>query len=333
MSNISADRDRMMQIGRTISALRSKFVRHRKYLELKEQFDILLYRRRAEQENGGISEARGLALIGESASGKSTALNHLFSSHGDLQLLETGVERADVASFLVPSPASLKHVGMSCLNGLGYPLRRDRAAGIIWELVWNSLKRRETLFLHLDEAQDLYVNSNVRERQSVVNTLKSLMQNKEWPTGIILSGMPNLRDLLNLDPQLARRFVPIHFSSIGEATDRNHVAKIVQQYTKAAGLVCVGEVSDIDFIRRLIHAGASQLGLTIELIIAAIEDALLTSENELRVENFVNAFRRRSGCIDDFNPFVRADFREINPRLLMGVEAELGSHCQTLARH
>jgi hypothetical protein len=31
------------------------------------------------------------------------------------------------------------------------------------------------------------------------------MENSFWPTGLILSGMPDLKKIVNQDPQLARR--------------------------------------------------------------------------------------------------------------------------------
>src|SRR5699024_5479468 len=125
-------------------------------------------------------------------------------SHETLRLLSHDAETADVASFLVPSPATLKGVGISCLNGLGYPLMRDRTAGIIWELVQSHLRELQIMFLHLDEAQDLMGSQSEREMLAVVNTLKSVMQNRYWPVSIVLSGLPTLKTLLNLDPQLGR---------------------------------------------------------------------------------------------------------------------------------
>lgn len=72
--------------------------------------------------------------------------------------------------------------------------------------------------------------------QSVVNTLKSLMQNPTWPTGLILSGMPALKHLLHLDPQLSRRFVPIHLAPTSFTTHGNILPEIAANYLDAAKL-------------------------------------------------------------------------------------------------
>jgi len=319
---MSLNKEKAIATGRVISDLCAKFVPNTHFAELPSPFALLLYRRRAELEAGRSSEARGIVLIGNSGSGKSTAISHLFNRHPDLQLLTPGKVRADVVSLSVPSPATLKHVGLSCLNALGYPLRRERTAGIIWELLQGHLEQRRTLFLHLDEAQDLHINRNEREMQSVVNTLKSLMQNRLWPTGMVLSGMPSLIDLLHLDPQLSRRFVPIHLAPISFTSHGNILPEIVAQYLDAAQLPIADGTYSAEFTKRLIHAGAGELGLVIELIIAAIEEALLENHVPVGLDDFAAAFRRRSGCVDDLNPFLCDDYRAVDARALLATPEE-----------
>lgn len=314
---MSLKQQKALATGKIISDLCAKFVPHTPFSDLQDQFDLLLYRRRAELETGRSSEARGIVLIGNSGSGKSTAMSHLFNRHKDLARLEPNKIKAEVISLSVPSPATLKHVGMSCLNAIGYPIRRDRTAGIIWELLQSHLRERETLFLHLDEAQDLHINRNEREMQSVVNTLKSLMQNPVWPTGLILSGMPALKDLLHLDPQLSRRFIPIHLAPISFTTHGNILPEIVANYLAAAKLPIADGTYSSEFTKRLIHAGAGELGLVIEIIIAAIEEALLADHLMVGLDDFASAFRRRSGCVDDLNPFISEDYRSIDARKLL----------------
>lgn len=318
-------------IGEKVSSLQKRFVKHDRYRELESEFDAILYHRRANIGEEQHPEARGIAVVGLSGSGKSTAIRRLFHKHGDLQVLSDGVERAAVVSLTVPSPATLKHVGHSCLNALGYPIRRDRTAGIIWELVQNHLRQRQTLFLHLDEAQDFYSNRNLNEMRAVVNTLKSMMQNRGWPIGIVLSGMPELMDLFDLDTQLARRIRPIHFAPISYASDGRSVRQVLEQYAGAAALTVTPEACCGNHIQRLIHAAADEFGLVIEIIIGAIEEALLADHAELQPQDFVTTFRRRTGCIDGLNPFASDDFRAIDARKLL-TSLERGKKSPNTAR-
>jgi len=206
-------------IDRTLAQLRARFFAHRNYREFRDAFSALLNRRRADLEIGAQNEARGIAIIGDSGSGKTTAARRLWATYPELRAQEPGLEKAEVVSLSLPSPASVKFVGYACLIVLGYPLQRDRTSAIIWDMVHSHLRLRQTLVLHFDEAQDFSVNQNPREMQAMINTLKALVQNPNWPISIVLSGMPQLRDLINMDPQLARRFTPVQFAKLDPVLD------------------------------------------------------------------------------------------------------------------
>jgi len=301
-----------------IAKLRNIFYRHERQDEISERFDQILWRRRAEIEQGQKAEAREIAIIGASGSGKSTAVGRLLNKHPALQLPTEGKLEADVISFQVPSPATLKDVGYATLHAIGYPLNSDKSAGIIWNRVKDMLHKRKTLFLHIDEAQDLYTVRGDQSRQNVVNTLKSIMQNRDWPVGIVLSGMPQTRNILNRDPQLSRRIYPIDLKPLSFIADEEMIRDIICSY------VCKGELSAATsivgeaFLRRFLHAGAYELGLTIELVIEAVGEAYRSSSAVLEAKHFVRAFRRQTACIDGLNPFVVDDFESIDPRKLLG---------------
>ncbi|MEM8575653.1 MAG: TniB family NTP-binding protein [Pseudomonadota bacterium] len=303
-------------IDLTIARLRKLFFRHPQHRVLSEQFDRLLRRRRVELAEGLRGEARGIALIGPSGCGKTTAAERLISTHPDLVLPAPDQLRADVVSFLVPSPATLKDVGMAALAALGYPLQRDKPSGIIWDRVRHFLQERQTLFLHIDEAQDLYTARSAGAQQSVINTLKSLMQNRDWPVGLILTGMPEVKTMLNSDPQLARRTYPIEIAPISWAGDGPMIRSLIATYADKAGLSPGTDLVSDDFVARLTHASASQFGLIVETVIAAIEEALWSRAPVLARSHFTAAFRRRSGCIEGLNPFVIDDYIAIDPRQL-----------------
>ncbi|THK34061.1 AAA family ATPase [Ensifer sp. MPMI2T] len=314
--------DRSTQIAERMLSLRRIFAHHEAFGQLEEQFQVLLNRRWAEIAAGVSMEARGIAVIGASGSGKTTAVARLLSHTPGLICEDSKTSRMDIVSFQVPSPATLKFVGQTALEALGYPLRRERTEMTIWEMVRHHLQARQTLFLHLDEAQDLMRHQTPKMLQSVVRTLKSLMQTRDWPVGIILSGMRDLKELLNHDPQLARRFYPIEFTKLHSVTDGSRVARLAASYSDRAGLRERDLVQD-QFAARLIHAADGEFGLVIELIIGSIEEALLSGDRCLDPGHFVRAFRRRSGCVDALNPFVAEDFERIDARALLQSEGLL----------
>ena len=178
------------------------------------------------------------------------------------------------------------------------------------------LKERRTLFLHLDEAQDLFSKRNEKEMRSVINTLKSIMQNRDWPVSVILSGLPDLSALPNLDHQLGRRIIPIQFPRIDVGQNSADLRAIAHRHAKAVDLMVEPDLFAADFLERLVHAADGQFGIVVELIIGAIEEALRHDCAALGHSHFVAAFERRSGCIPAFNPFIAGDFHRLDCRRL-----------------
>jgi len=311
MKNLSST-----EVGERVAVLKSKFVMHEGYADLSSQFERLLQTRRAEIAANRSAEQRGIVIVAKSGGGKTTAVDHLISTHPELCISDGDDSKAEVVSLRIPSPATLKFVGYAALTALGYPIKRDRPASFIWDQVRFHLKARRTLFLHLDEAQDIYAKLNERQAQSVVNTLKSIMQNKDWPVGLILSGTPELKKMLNYDIQLARRFYPIEFKLVSAITDSKEVVQLCKGYCEIAKLGCHSDVKRVGFAARIIHAACHEFGLVIETIIGAIEEALVSGDNDVESRHFVKAFRRKSGCIDGLNPFIADDFERIDCREL-----------------
>ncbi|RNF36078.1 AAA family ATPase [Paracoccus methylarcula] len=304
-------------IPRRILALRAIFSTNRAYRQFEERFRYLLERRRAEIAAGVIAEARCVALIGASGSGKTTAVRHLITTQTDLISNDPETGRMDVASLSVPTPATLKFVGQTTLAALGFPLRREKTAQTIWDMVKDHLAARRTLFLHYDEAQDLSRHQTPKELNSVVTTLKSLMQHPVWPVGLILTGTEELKTIVNHDAQLARRVYPVEFPRLNPLLDTDRVIHLLSHYTERAGMSVGDDVATTEFAARLIHAADREFGLLIELAISALEEAMRAEAEKPEVIHFTHMFRKRAGCIDGLNPFVAGDFERIDCRRLL----------------
>ena len=175
-------------------------------------------------------------------------------------------------------------------------------------------------FLHLDEAQDFSRHNNRADQQAVISTLKSLMQSPEWPVGLILSGMPELLDLVNMDPQLARRLKPIAHRSLSVSVDGPMLLSALRQYASVAGITVDDELAQTRFIKRLIHAADHCFGILVELICEAIGEALLSNADRLSVRSFATCFGKRAGVPDGLNPFIAEDFRALDVRRLLQTE-------------
>lgn len=311
-------------IRKKIQLLRKMYVPTPTYRKLDGHFKALLEQRRADMEDGVVNNARGIVLVGQSGSGKTTAIRELVRKNSGLLKTDPAQEVCEFISLQVPSPATMKFVGASTLRALGYPYSGDKQGPAIWDQVKVQLKLRNTCFLHLDEAQDLARYQTDKERQSVVNTLKSVMENSLWPTGLILSGMPDLKKIVNQDPQLARRLYPVEIGRLHAIRDVEPVLDIVQQYAMKAKLETRSSVRNESFAQRLVHAADYEFGLMAEITVQALSKALSSEgfETKLQLKHFADVFFERSAAIDALNPFLAEDFARIDPRQIFEFEGE-----------
>ena len=187
------------EVRQIIQDIRSAYVPTMAYDRLDDYFNQLLEQRRADLDEGIVSDLRGIVLVGRSGAGKTTAVQELRRRYRNRLVCDGPDGINEIVGLKVPSPATMKFVATAALHAAGYPLVRDRSAAVIWGLVKQQFKLRKTLFMHMDEAQDLAQHQTDKERQAIVNTLKSLMENSQWPVGLLLTGMPGLKSIINQD--------------------------------------------------------------------------------------------------------------------------------------
>lgn len=295
------------------AALRRRFMDHERFDELELHFTLLLAKRLSDIEAGLAEDAAGIALSAPSGSGKTRAIRKLVKTESE-QLQKEGQGEKSLLYLRTPSSVTLKSLGADLLSELGYKLNTNRTSSYIWELVRHHLKENRTTFIFLDEAQELTSHGTKYELQSVASKLKTLMNDPEWPVGLILSGTPALEMLLNHDEQLGRRLESISFENLTSAADAGDIVDLIASYGEISQLSLHSDTQCLAMGERLIHAAAYQYGLVIEITIAAIERATLECSSELKRAHFAKAFHWRTACLDVENPFVVPDFLRTNPR-------------------
>ncbi|MBO9410762.1 MULTISPECIES: TniB family NTP-binding protein [unclassified Ruegeria] len=306
-------------IRKMVQSLRKLYIPRPEFKKLDARFGALLEQRRADDADGVMFTARSIMLVGPSGSGKTTAVQQLVHKYRKLMATDHQEEICEYIGLQVPSPATMKFVGAATLRALGYPYSGNKQGPAIWDQVKEQLRLRRTLFLGFDEAQDLARFQTDKERQSVVNTLKSLMENSVWPVGLLLSGMPDLKKIVNQDAQLARRVDPIEIGRLHAVRDVDHVIKIVQRYADRARIEVTASVKNEAFAMRLMHAADYQFGLMAEIVVLAVSHALFTQgfEAKLSIRHFAEVYSERNGAESWMNVFIADDYGRLNPRKLL----------------
>lgn len=305
-----------------MSQLSTRFAQHERYADLEKAVGRLLSTRLADLRAGRIQEADSLILTAATGSGKTTAMRRLIQRLND-QLCCCDYPDGKIVSVTVPSPATLKSVGVSILASLGFQLKSDRQIWYIWDLVRFHLSENKVLFLHLDEAQDLKRSGRQNELAEIVNTLKSISQDTEWPVGFLLSGTEDLKEIVNFDRQLVRRTKALSFDPLTPNNDALDMLSLIENYAEKAGLVFeIIELHD-DIGDRILHASCYQFGLVIKLALFAIEEALYGASTSLSDHHFATAFKAWKGCTDAFNPFLVRDYLQIDTQRMFSAEGEV----------
>ncbi|MFC7053093.1 TniB family NTP-binding protein [Hansschlegelia quercus] len=260
-------------------------------------------------------EAPGLLVVGASGAGKTTAIHHILGRHPRLKNFGVEGELCPMISFDAPAPTTLLQLGRELLRATGYPIMNDPKRHIVWEMVRDRLRLTGVVAIHIDEFHNVTRTANSIERDQILATLKSLLNDRHWPVALLLSGLPEVVDFVNADPQVARRMRAISFSRLVAPVDVPFVGKIVVKLTSKATCPCPGGFSE-EIAPRLIHAADGSLGILVEIIVEAIGHALRRAE-PLCIQHFEDAYALRTACSRSVNPFAAEEWETIEVTRLL----------------
>jgi len=307
--------EQIQRAARMAADLSQRFVKTRQQTVILTKLLLLHEERNRAIENKAFKNTDGLAVVAPTGAGKSRTLEWVFSELERIAASPDSTGPVNIVSVRVRTPATLRTTAEAVMAKIGYPvpIRNLNEATVsgLWEKVHFQLKAQKVSILHFDEAQDIWGNANKPQRVAVINTLKSLTQNPEWPVIVILSGTEELKEMLNQDHQLARRIKPTEILPIAKATDANTVRAVITSFTAEAGLLGFQE-TDPKFIDRFFVACCNRLGIAIKLVIGAIKQAILADDPGLTDHHFVLAYADIAECDAPMNPFLSDDWSTID---------------------
>lgn len=312
--------DAIRKAANVAATLRQRFVRTTQQSAILNKLLLLHEERNALAAMGTLTKIDGMALLAPTGSGKTRTLEWVFTELK--RMMSTGADhRHDlrVVSVRMPTPATLKTAAEAVMKEVGYPVSlratTETNATDRWTQLRSILKELRVTVLHFDEAQDIWGNANKPQRKSVINTLKSLSQNKEWPFIVVLSGTEELKEMVNQDAQLGRRLKPTELLPLKKSTDARTIRSVISTYAEEAGLTGFEQL-DAHFLDRFLIACSNRLGIAIDLIIGAIQQAVLLGDTHMTDRHFAKGFTHITECDAAMNPFISADWQKINASIL-----------------
>jgi hypothetical protein len=300
------------EIFRTLEELRKIHIPTERDREVRAQLERLL---RVDNQGNllpepvltGNLETRGIALIESAGGGKTTAVRRTLENTAALGPdPDTGNSR--FLEMQVPSPATLKSLGLAILAELGFKdILSKPTIWEIWSIVRHQFRLKGIVVLWFDEAHDLFQSGSHSDIDEMLKMIKSLMK-KETGVIVIMSGTERLSEITSFDAQVSRRFTKIVPSDLVQGADNEVIEGVIAKYAKGAGLK--PDLKD-NVAGRLIHGSRGRFGRAIETTIFAIERALRDGDQSLRADHFAEAWGAQEGCSWDENVFVAADWASL----------------------
>ncbi len=297
---------------------------------LRNSFDRFLTYVTARQRYGRRGKGNAYFITGESGAGKTDIVENLLVGHPVLQpvahrskLIRPWVQVA------LQGPATLRALGADILKAIGYPVKPSMRENEVWRILPGQLLEANVFLIHIDETQHLLAKG---ADKAVASAIKGLMNNKPWPVSFILSGKPELNNLIVHDDQAERRSFSLVLDALDPEADRDLIVKIIKKHCDAAGLGHEAFVNS-DMPERIAHAANHQFGRICEVVILGIHVAILRNTKEereklegtqpeemprgkvLTPDDMAKAYRDHSHTRghDDMNPFHAEEWEHLPP--------------------
>lgn len=259
----------------------------------------------AAREAGLIQDARGVAILGASGTGKTESVLRALSLLG-LQETKPGDETRPFLVVQLSADASLRRVCADILQEFGWPPGSSEKAQRIWSTAVQYMHRLDTSILVLDEIQHVRV-AGQNDRAALRDFLKSLVQPRQVQLVPIIIGMPDFEEVLASDIQLRRRYDVVHMRQLEPSVDLARVRTCLKTYCQAANLRGHRALVQADFGHRLMVAAQHAFGEMCGFIVQTIKLAREEGATVLQVRHFAEAYRRHYDCVPALNPFLSDD--------------------------
>lgn len=232
-----------------------------------------------------------------------------------------------------PAPCTLKTLGIVLYLALtGLTLSSKLQRHDIWTRVRTMLLNKRVSVVMIDELHHVLDNASMGERRDVISTLKALLIGEETdetgellgqlpptvkplPIGLVLSGMPYLKDVIALDLQLQRRCRFNTLKPLGlTGADEAKFKKFLEVYAGRLGFAKNSDIASNDMVLRMHKATRGYRGRAAALLKEAAYVAIDNGHPTVdRVAHLGRVFELIYETGAERNPFLVADVKKLGP--------------------
>ena len=251
------------------------------------------------------NEARGLAVIGESGSGKSVMLRRNLQRLPGWQSYATG-EGGNYLTITLPPEATIRSLAIELLSLTGYGNINGRAKVYeLWDVVRHKLQKEAIGLLWIDEAHHLFRSGPGRDPAAARRMMKNLLQTSG--VAVVLSGVSQLNTDLKSDPETDRRFLRMHLRHYTAEAEQERLGQFVLACLQQLGLAA----DDEHLAQRILHAEQGSLGRAIDLFKTSAIRALRNCEPVLTLAELRRSFELQHGASSGPSPFDERDWHKL----------------------
>lgn len=276
--------------------------------------------------DGNRHKAGGLIILGSYGSSKSYCIDYALSTLPPVVLADGTTEPANLLYREVPKGEArgwLRDVS----SMLGYPATRLPQPELAMSNIESGLRRKKFTLVAFDEMTRVlnprsYPTKNrlVEQSEIVWSQVIQIMDDAKWPTPVIVSGTPELRDTLTLENPKTREIVArgdvarrsdITMLPALDMGDAGELEYYLDEYCKMAGVTNRLTVTD-DAGRRLVNASRRAIGTALRYAQQAVALASLRRRGALQISDLAHVLAIRGGVPADANIFLVDEWEDID---------------------
>jgi len=283
-------------------------VPHAAFVEAQQQLE-LFFKYAAEK-----AEAEGLAILGESGTGKTSLLDSFAALH-PRRRTPSGIE-CPILRATVPSAPTVKSLAGVLLAAIG---AEDHSKGTEHELT-SRLKKviieTGTLVVVIDEFQHFIDRNKRKIMREVADWLKVLIDDTR--TTLVVAGLPACRLVIDENEQLARRFsaaIELPRFKWQTPTQRKQFGGIVISFDEELRKrYDLPNLRNDEMLSHLYGASGGLIGYLVKILVQTVRTAEVTKSRTIHLADFANAYKRAlwsrqwpQGTPAPFDPKFRLD--------------------------
>jgi hypothetical protein len=278
--------------------LREEVFEHSKFTPVIREIARIHHRGRS----AGVAE--GMLLVGQTGSGKSTALEYYAQRFP--RTTEDGIVKIPVLLIPTPESPSVKDFAEAVLDALGDPAASKGTARAKTKRIAHFFGECGVELMLIDEFHHFFDSTRAAESKRISDWLKAMKDIARIPT--VLTGLPRAIQVVYMNRQLRRRFSapqymePFGFDSEEDQLEFRGVLKGIQSLLPMGSI----DISEANMARRFYFATHGLFDYIVKIVDDAVSRGGTGKDGQVTMADYAAAFKRTvwSAAPEHLNPFM-----------------------------